>query len=108
MNIDDVISAGTSLSTAADGLSQHCDLLIAAAEKAIGSITSGNLPLTAQQQSAIQAWKDITVTTGSHRDSVDAEVTKLDAALPNPAPEGTLIKAPEGNQAPAPVDPPTE
>lgn len=102
MNIDDVISIGTSLSTAADSLSQHCDLLIGAAEKAISAITGGGLPLNAQQQAAIQSWKDITVSTGAHRDNVDAEVAKLDAALPSPAPIGS----PEPPTPAAPVEPP--
>lgn len=88
MKIDDVISAGTLLSTAADALSQRCDNIIAAAEKAITVLLGGAIPLTPEQRAAVQAWKDATVNLGAHRDAVDAEVAKLDAALPQAAPTG--------------------
>lgn len=102
MNINEVIQAGNSLSVAADSLSQHADLIIAAAEKAIAAFSAGSIPLTPDQAAAVQNWKDITVTTGAHRDAVDAEVANLDKVLPTPAPDGTLI--PTGDQSPTSVE----
>ncbi len=83
-NQADLIASATALSTAADGLSVKVDKLITSIDAAVTVLQNVNLP--PEGEAAIAALKASAVTAAAHGDAVDAEVTKLDALLPTPAP----------------------
>jgi len=84
--VKELIDAGTLLSTAADGLSARADKLIASADRVVAALQ--NVPLPPEADAAVAALKADAAATGAEGDKVDAEVTKLDAILPTPAPPG--------------------
>jgi len=79
-----LIDAGTALSTAADGLSVKVDKLVDAAEAAIVALQNVSLPPGADV--ALANLQKATTAAAVEGDKVDAEVVKLDAVLPAPAP----------------------
>ncbi len=82
----DLIAAATKLSTASDALSVKVDLLVAAAEKAVGILSSGDL--SPEGEAALAALTKAAANAASAGDKVDQEVQKLDPVLPAPAPAG--------------------
>jgi len=82
----ELIDAATTLSTAADGVSVKLDTLITAADAVIVALQNVQLPPAAD--AAVAALKNSTAIAAAAGDRVDAEVVKLDAVLPTPAPAG--------------------
>jgi hypothetical protein len=84
--LEDLVAAATALSTSSDGLSIKVDDLVSKVDKVLATIGSTDLPADAEAAvAALKTSKDKVVAQG---DKVDAEVLKLDAVLPTPAPAG--------------------
>ena len=84
--LNDLIAASSALSTASDGLSVKLDNLVAKVDAAIAELQ--NETLSPSGEAALAALKTSATTAAAAGDKVDAEVTKLDAVLPTPAPAG--------------------
>jgi hypothetical protein len=82
----DLIAAANALSTASDSLSVKTDALVAAAERVVAALQ--NADLSPEAETALAALKTAATNSAAAGDRVDAEVTKLDGALPTPAPAG--------------------
>jgi len=80
----DLVAAATTLSTASDAVSVKLDTLIQTVDAVVVALQGADLDPTAT--AALAAMKASAVTAAAAGDKVDAEVTKLDAVLPTPAP----------------------
>jgi DNA uptake protein ComE-like DNA-binding protein len=89
MNQQDLIAAATALSTASDAVSVKLDALITAVDNAIAALA--NTDLTPAGDAAVAALQASAVTAATAGDKVDAEVAKLDAVLPTPAPAAPAV-----------------
>lgn len=87
VTVQQLIAAGTTLSTAADGLSVKTDGLIAAAEAVVAALQNVTLPPEAD--AAVAALQASASKATDEQTKVDAEVAKLDTLLPQPAPPAT-------------------
>lgn len=85
--LDDLVKAGSELSTATDRLSVTVDKLTAAADRVVAALQNQDLPPDAA--AAVDALKTASASAAAAGDRADAEVTKLDTILPTPAPAGT-------------------
>lgn len=83
----DLVAAAVSLSTASDGFSIKVDTLISKIDAALEAVKNDELsPEGVAAMEVLKKSRDIVVAQG---DKVDAEVLKLDAVLPTPAPAGS-------------------
>lgn len=82
--LEDLVAASTALSTASDAVSVKLDGLISDVDRVLESLQNADLPQTAVD--AIAALQKSRDTAASAGDKVDAEVSKLDTILPQPAP----------------------
>ncbi len=80
----DLVAAAVTLSTAADGLSIKVDKLVDSADKVLAALADVTLPAGAQ--AALDQMKTAATNAAAEGDKVDSEVSKLDSALPAPAP----------------------
>lgn len=81
---NDLIAAATKLSTAADTISVKLDTLIAAEEAVVAALKDADLP--PEGEAALAKMQTAATNAAAAGDKVDAEVAKLDALLPTPAP----------------------
>lgn len=87
--LNDLITAATTLSTASDGLSVKLDNLVAKVDAVVAALQGADLP--AAGEAALTALKTSAAQAAKSGDAVDAEVAKLDGVLPTPAPAAPAV-----------------